>query len=162
MIQVEVAFISVDANIGTPIVFLRETDGDPRRMLPIWIGQAEALAIQLKLKNEEPPRPMTHDLLKNIIETLSAKVESIHVHSIKEETFLAEIHLQVNKEVLKVDARPSDAIAFSLRFDVPIYVTEELIEQSGFSEEELKESEQKQQSNTLADLDEDTLAEYEV
>ncbi|HHZ91865.1 TPA: bifunctional nuclease family protein [Candidatus Poribacteria bacterium] len=162
MIQVEVAFISVDANIGTPIVFLRETDGDPRRMLPIWIGQAEALAIQLKLKNEEPPRPMTHDLLKNIIETLSAKVESIHVHSIKEETFLAEIHLQVNKEVLKVDARPSDAIALSLRFDVPIYVTEELIEQSGFSEEELKESEQKQQSNTLADLDEDTLAEYEV
>ena len=162
MIQVEVAFISVDANIGTPIVFLRETDGDPRRMLPIWIGQAEALAIQLKLKNEEPPRPMTHDLLKNIIETLSAKVESIHVHSIKEETFLAEIHLQVNKEVLKVDARPSDAIALSLRFDVPIYVTEELMEQSGFSEEELKESEQKQQSNTLEDLDEDTLAEYEV
>ena len=75
---------------------------------------------------------------------------------------MAEIHLQVNKEVLKVDARPSDAIALSLRFDVPIYVTEELMEQSGFSEEELKESEQKQQSNTLADLDEDTLAEYEV
>ena len=162
MIKVEVAFISVDANIGTPIVFLRETDGDPRRMLPIWIGQAEALAIQLKLKDEEPPRPMTHDLLKNIIETLSAKVESIHVHSIKEETFLAEIHLQISKEILKVDSRPSDAIALSLRFDVPIYVTEELIEQSGFSEEELKESEQKQQPNTLADLDEDTLAEYEV
>ena len=162
MIQVEVAFISVDANIGTPIVFLRETDGDPRRMLPIWIGQAEALAIQLKLKDEEPPRPMTHDLLKNIIETLSAKVEAIHVHSIKEETFLAEIHLQDNKEILKVDSRPSDAIALSLRFDVPIYVTEELIEQSGFSEEELKESEEKQQPNTLADLDEDTLAEYEV
>ena len=162
MIQVEVAFISVDANIGTPIVFLRETDGDPRRMLPIWIGQAEALAIQLKLKDEDPPRPMTHDLLKNIIEVLSAKVEAIHVHSIKEETFLAEIHLQVNKETLKVDSRPSDAIALSLRFDVPIYVTEELIEQSGFSEEELKESEQSQQANTLADLDEDTLAEYEV
>ena len=162
MIQVEVAFISVDANIGTPIVFLRETDGDPRRMLPIWIGQAEALAIQLKLKDEEPPRPMTHDLLKNIIEVLSAKVEAIHVHTIKEETFLAEIHLQVNKETLKVDSRPSDAIALSLRFDVPIYVTEELIEQSGFSEEELKESEQSQQTNTLADLDEDTLAEYEV
>ena len=162
MIQVEVAFISVDANIGTPIVFLRETDGDPRRMLPIWIGQAEALAIQLKLKDEEPPRPMTHDLLKNIIEVLSAKVEAIHVHSIKEETFLAEIHLQVNKETLKVDSRPSDAIALSLRFDGPIYVTEELIEQSGFSEEELKESEQSQQANTLADLDEDTLAEYEV
>ncbi len=162
MIQVEVAFISVDANIGTPIVFLRETDGDPRRMLPIWIGQAEALAIQLKLKDEEPPRPMTHDLLKNIIETLSAKVEAIHVHSIKEETFLAEIHLQVNKEILKVDSRPSDAIALSLRFDVPIYVTEELIEQSGFSEEELKEPDEKQQPNTLADLDEDTLAEYEV
>ncbi len=143
-------------------MFLRETDGDPRRMLPIWIGQAEALAIQLKLKDEEPPRPMTHDLLKNIIETLSAKVEAIHVHSIKEETFLAEIHLQVNKEILKVDSRPSDAIALSLRFDVPIYVTEELIEQSGFSEEELKESEEKQQPNTLADLDEDTLAEYEV
>ena len=132
MIQVEVAFISVDANIGTPIVFLRETDGDPRRMLPIWIGQAEALAIQLKLKDEEPPRPMTHYLLKNIIESLSAKVEAIHVHSIKEETFLAEIHLQVNKEILKIDSRPSDAIALSLRFDAPIYVTEELIEQSGF------------------------------
>ena len=162
MIQVEVAFISVDANIGTPIVFLRETDGDPRRMLPNWIGQAEALAIQLKVKDEEAPRPMTHDLLKNIIEVLSAKVEAIHVHTIKEETFLAEIHLQVNKETLKVDSRPSDAIALSLRFDVPIYVTEELIEQSGFSEEELKESEQSQQANTLADLDEDTLAEYEV
>ena len=75
---------------------------------------------------------------------------------------MAEIHLQVIKETLKVDSRPSDAIALSLRFDVPIYVTEELIEQSGFSEEELKESEQSQQANTLADLDEDTLAEYEV
>ena len=75
---------------------------------------------------------------------------------------MAEIHHQVNKETLKVDSRPSDAIALSLRFDVPIYVTEELIEQSGFSEEELKESEQSQQANTLADLDEDTLAEYEV
>ena len=114
-----------------------------------------------KSRRDKRRSHMKH-LLKNIIETLSAKVESIHVHSIKEETFLAEIHLQVNKEVLKVDARPSDAIALSLRFDVPIYVTEELIEQSGFSEEELKESEQKQQSNTLADLDEDTLAEYEV
>ena len=128
MIQVEVAFISVDANIGTPIVFLRETDGDPRRMLPIWIGQAEALAIQHKLKNEAPPRPMTHDLLKNIIEVLSAKVEAIHVHSIKEETFLAEIHLQVNKETLKVDSRPSDAIAIALKMLAPIFTTKKVIE----------------------------------
>ena len=87
MIPVEVAFVSVDA-AGSPVVFLRNIENEKKRLLPIWIGQSEAIAIHLQLKDELPPRPFAHDLMKNIIEALSATVDSIYVHSLKDRTFL--------------------------------------------------------------------------
>ena len=98
MIQVEVAFISVDANIGTPIVFLRETNGDPRRMLPIWIGQAEALAIQLKLKDEEPPRPMTHDLLKTLLKHYRQKLKQFMSIQLRKKHFWQKYIFRLTKK----------------------------------------------------------------
>ena len=83
MVEVEVALISVDTKTNMPIVLLKEKEGNPKRVLPIWIGQAEAMAIQSKLKSSSNfPRPMTHDLMKNIIESLDAEVDSIFVHSV--------------------------------------------------------------------------------
>lgn len=167
MVEVEVAFISIEAGTGMPILFLKEREGNPKRMLPIWIGQPEAASIQWKLKGESPPRPMTHDLMKNIIECLDAKVSSVFVHSLvhtqKEAgTFLGQINLEVNSRKLEIDSRPSDAIAIALRFEAPIYVAEPIMQENGFSENELKDAEKQQSKGFLEDLDEDTLGRYAV
>jgi bifunctional DNase/RNase len=167
MVEVEVAFISIDTKIGTPIVMLKETEGSPKRILPIWIGQAEAWAIQWKLKGEIPPRPMTHDLLKNITESLDAKVTSVFVHSVVhssqgEGTYLGQINLEVKGKTLEIDSRPSDAIALALRFEVPIYVAESILEEIRLTEDDLKESQKQQTKSTLENLDDDTLGRYTV
>ena len=162
MIAVEVAFISIDASSGAPILFLREMEGDPKLVLPIWIGQGEALSIQFQLKGEEPPRPMTHDLMKNIIENLDATVESVYVHTMKESTYFGQINMVSNSETVEIDARPSDSIALALRLDVPIYVAESIVQEIGFPETELKEAERQQSRDELEHLDEETLGRYTV
>ena len=168
MVEVEVALISVDTRVNMPIVLLKEKEGSPKRVLPIWIGQAEATAIQLKLKNAPSfPRPMTHDLIKNIIESLDAEVESIFVHSVipsegEGGTYLGQINLEVNGKKIEVDSRPSDAIALALRLEAPIHVAEEILNENGFSEDQLKESDKDASKSTLENLDEDTLGRYSV
>jgi bifunctional DNase/RNase len=168
MVEVEVAFISIEAGTGMPILFLKETEGSPKRMLPIWIGQPEAMSIQWKLKDESsPPRPMTHDLMKNIIERLDAKVSSVFVHSLVPAlrdagTFLGQINLEVKGKKLEIDSRPSDAIALALRFGAPIYVAEPILQENGFSENDLQEAEKQQSKGLLEDLDEDTLGRFTV
>ena len=96
-----------------PIIILRDKDG--QRVLPIWVGVFEANAIALQIENVTTPRPMTHDLLRNVIHDLKAEIQKIVVSDLKENTFYALIYLQVNGEPLAVDARPSDAIALALR-----------------------------------------------
>ena len=162
MIAVEVAFISIDASSGAPILFLRETEGDPKLVLPIWIGQGEALSIQFQLKGEQPLRPMTHDLMKNIIETLDARVEAVYVHTMKDSTYFGQINMVANGETLEIDARPSDSSALALRLEVPIYVAESIVQEIGFPETELREAEQQQSRDELADLDDETLGRYTV
>jgi len=162
MVEAEVAFISFDQQMGTPIVVLKEKEAEAKRLLLIWIAPPEASAIQLKLKGEALPRPMTHDLMQNIIEGLQAEVTSVCVHSMKDSTFFAQITLQANGQPLEIDARPSDAIALALRFDAPIYVAEEVIEEHGFSESDLKEAQRQQAKSTLEDLDEEALGEFTV
>jgi bifunctional DNase/RNase len=162
MIEVDVAFISIEASSGTPILFLREKKGDPKSMLPIWIGQGEAFAIQFQLKGESPPRPMTHDLMKNIIESLDAKVDGVYVHTMKDSTYFGQIDLKINSKTLEIDARPSDAIALALRFGAPIYVAEQIVQEIGFPETELKEAEKQQSREELENLDEETLGRYTV
>ena len=168
MVEVEVALISIDRRVNMPIVLLKEKEGSPKRVLPIWIGEAEAKAIQIKLKSSpSPPRPLTHDLMKNLIETFEAEVDSIFVHSVipsdgDSGTYLGQINLEVNGKKIEVDSRPSDAIALALRLDAPIHVAEHILEENGFSEEELKESDKQSSKSTLENLDEDTLGRYSV
>ena len=137
MIEMELTGVRVELPTNQPIVLLRERGGE--RYLPIWIGAAEAAAIALSLQGVVTPRPMTHDLLKNIISDLHAHVQRIVVCALKENTFYATIHITVGDQALAVDARPSDAIALALRTQSPIFVEETVI-QNARSVESGKES----------------------
>ena len=118
--------LMIDPITNMPIIILRDQEG--QRILPIWVGVFEANAIALQIENVQTPRPMTHDLLKNIIDDLSAQVERIVVTDLKENTFYALIHLRTNGHSIEVDARPSDAIALALRTRSPIFVEEAVIQ----------------------------------
>ena len=108
------------------IVILREVDGD--RILPIWIGAAEAQAIRRILSEEPFPRPLTHDLLFLIVEGLKAKIARVVIADLRENTFFASVFVERDAEVLSIDARPSDSIAVALRARAPIYVNEKLLQ----------------------------------
>jgi len=137
MIEVEIAMVRLDPEARAPIVILREKEGKPRRFLPIWIGIYEAVAIVTEIENHETPRPMTHDLMKSIIDSLGAEVVSILVTDLKDETFYAEINIRLSSDgrVIKIDSRPSDAIALGLRAKAPIYVSEKVMDGSGINQE---------------------------
>ncbi len=127
MIEMKVRGIAVDPNLKTPSVIL--TDEEEKRYLPIWIGVAEATAIFIQLNDQALPRPMTHDLLKNVITALGAKVNKIVVNDINQNTFFARIFLETSDstEKIEIDARPSDAIALALRTNSPIFVSEKVV-----------------------------------
>jgi bifunctional DNase/RNase len=118
--------LMVDPITNMPIVILRDQEG--KRVLPIWVGIFEANAIALQIENVAAPRPMTHDLLRNIIVDLDAEIKKIVVSDLKESTFYSMIHLQVGGEDVAIDARPSDAIALALRAHAPIFVEDKVIE----------------------------------
>ena len=121
--------VSFDMVGKQPIVLLRTVDGN--RFLPIWIGHPEAAAILVKLQNAAPARPMTHDLLNDVVGQLDAEVVSIAVTEMRENTYYARITLQQNGSEIEVDSRPSDAIALAVRSGAKIYVADEVIEESG-------------------------------
>jgi bifunctional DNase/RNase len=118
--------LMVDPITNMPIIILRDKEG--QRVLPIWVGVFEANAIALQMENVTTPRPMTHDLLKNVINDLKADIQKIVVSDLKENTFYALIYLLVNGEPVAVDARPSDAIALALRARAPIFVEDSVID----------------------------------
>src|SRR3970282_110052 len=109
-----------------PIILLRDSEG--QKVLPIWVGIYEANAIALQIENVSTPRPMTHDLLKNVIEDLKATVEKIVVCDLRDNTFYARIYRVAGEGPVVVDARPSDAIALALRTKAPIFVEEQVID----------------------------------
>ena len=125
-VEMTIKGLMVDPITNMPIVILRDEDG--QRVLPIWVGIFEANAIALQIENIATPRPMTHDLLRNVIEDLEAAVEKIVVCDLRDNTFYALVHLRVNGEVVSVDARPSDAIALALRVRAPIFVEDTVID----------------------------------
>ncbi len=126
--EMKVAGITVDPFTNTPIVLLK--DSEEKDVLPIWIGLLEASSIATALENIETPRPMTHDLIKNILDNLGVKVLKIEVNDLKDNTYYALIHIDVNKKRMVIDARPSDAIAIALRTNAPIFVEESVIQRS--------------------------------
>jgi bifunctional DNase/RNase len=113
---------------NNPVVLL--VDEGETIALPIWIGQAEAMAIAMRLQGVQPPRPMTHDLLQTILEQLSATVTRIVVTDVRDQTYFAEIHLARNGTALVIDSRPSDAIALALRVEAPILVEDKVAAQA--------------------------------
>jgi bifunctional DNase/RNase len=151
----------IDPITNMPIIILRDEEG--QRILPIWVGVFEANAIALQIENVQTPRPMTHDLLKNIIDDLSAQVERIVVTELKENTFYALIHLRRNGHSIEVDARPSDAIALALRTRSPIFVEEAVI-QNARSVENSRESSMDvtRLQKWLEGLSEDELGKYKM
>ncbi|PWB79896.1 MAG: hypothetical protein C3F08_05670 [Candidatus Methylomirabilota bacterium] len=128
LIKMTVRGIALDPITNMPIVILK--DPDERRALPIWVGIFEANAIALELEKVSTPRPMTHDLLKNILDGLGITVQQITVNDLKENTFYATIDLNHNGSVVQIDARPSDAIALALRTNAPIFVAENVVAQA--------------------------------
>ena len=124
-IRMKIKGLVVDPISKMPIVVLQDPETD--RILPIWIGVFEANAIALKIENIPTPRPMTHDLLKNLLASLAVAVERVTVNDIRNNTFFAAIHCKRNGEDLVIDSRPSDAIALALRTDAPIFVEEDVV-----------------------------------
>jgi len=118
--------LMVDPVTNMPIVILRDKDGE--RVLPIWVGVFEANAIHMQIEGVQPPRPMTHDLLKTVIQELGGRVERVVVCDLKENTFYATLHVQSERGLLAVDARPSDAMALALRTGARIFVEEAVIQ----------------------------------
>src|SRR6058998_3750510 len=124
-----------------PIVLLKTVDGN--KFLPIWIGHPEAAAILMKLQGATTPRPMTHDLVTDMLDQLEAQVVRITVTELKESTFYASITVQQNGSEVEIDSRPSDAIALAVRVDAPIFAADDVIEESAieFEGEEVTEEE---------------------
>jgi hypothetical protein len=137
MIEMKVRGIAVDPTLKSPAVIL--TDEDEKRYLPIWIGVPEATAIFIQLNEQSVPRPMTHDLLKSVIEALGAKVVKVVINDIDQSTFFARLFLDDGggpESAVEVDSRPSDAIALALRVGAPIFVTEKVIIKATIADKE--------------------------
>jgi hypothetical protein len=126
LIEMTIKGLMVDPITNMPIVILKDKEGD--RVLPIWVGIFEANAIALQIENIATPRPMTHDLLRNIIQDLKASVQKIVVCDLQENTFYALIYLALNGDTVAIDARPSDAIALALRTRAPIFVEDAVLD----------------------------------
>jgi hypothetical protein len=130
-IEMEVKGVRLDAIGHNPVVFLADKEG--KKALPIWIGLLEANAIDKELKNITSPRPMTHDLLHSILTQVSVKVKEVKIVDLKDHTYYATLFLKLNKGVIEVDARPSDAIILALKSKIPIFVAAKILEEQGIA-----------------------------
>jgi bifunctional DNase/RNase len=128
LVPMSIKGLMLDPVSNSPIVVLK--DDDEKFFLPIWVGIFEANAIALQLENITTPRPMTHDLLRNMIAELDARVMRIVINDLRDSTFFAQIRLSLGDRMLEIDARPSDAIALALRTEAPIYVAQSVLEQA--------------------------------
>lgn len=137
MVEVTLVGVRVELPSNQPIVLLKEVGGD--RYLPIWIGAVEATAIAFALQGIQTPRPMTHDLLRDILKETGVEVERILINDLVEQTFYALIRMSSAGEAKEISSRPSDAIALAVRTAVPIFASEEVLDQAGI---ELKDDEE--------------------
>jgi uncharacterized protein len=128
MIEMHLVGVRVELPTNQPIVLLQEREGE--RYLPIWIGGNEAAAIAYALQGVVTPRPMTHDLMKNVLEELGVRIDRIVITELKESTFYAMIHLSLNGSQYEISSRPSDAIALAVRVAVPIFANEDVLSEA--------------------------------
>ncbi len=128
MIEVRVAHLGLDRATNSPVVILQEKDGE--RVLPIWIGPAEASAIAMHLAGVKFARPLTHDLIRQLIVGLGGDLRRVTITQVKDNTYFAELHIHRDDHIIQIDARPSDSIAVALRLNAPIFTRDELLERS--------------------------------
>ena len=159
-IEMSIKGLMVDPVTNQPIIILRDDAGD--RVLPIWVGVFEANAIALQIENVATPRPMTHDLLRNVIQDLDGQVQKVVASELKDNTFFAVIHLAVRGDPVLVDARPSDAIALALRTKAPIYVEEEVIDNAKALDGTPERADNERLQKWLESLDSDDLGKYKM
>lgn len=129
MLEMKVRGLTLDPLTNMALVILRDLEGN--KALPIWVGIPEANAIALEIEQVPTPRPMTHDLIKNLLDGMNATVSRIVVNDVKDSTFYATIYLSLEGQEIRIDSRPSDAIAVALRVKAPIYVALDVIERAG-------------------------------
>ena len=159
-IEMQIKGLMVDPVTNMPIVVLRDHEGD--RVLPIWVGVFEANAIALQIENIATPRPMTHDLLRNVIRDLNATVDRVVVSDLKENTFYALIHLAVGADRVAIDARPSDAIALALRTQAPIFVEEHVVDHAKSLDLTPERNDTERLQRWLESLDPEELGKYKM
>ncbi len=165
MIEMKVAGLTIDPVTNTPIVILK--DRDEKRILPIWIGLFEASAIATELEGINFSRPMTHDLIRDILSNLGIEVLKVEVHDLRNNTFFANIHLLREGKTQVIDSRPSDALALALRAGAPIYVEERVIEKSrnidvGTKITDLEKEKEDKLKEFLENLDPDDFGKYKM
>jgi bifunctional DNase/RNase len=152
--------LMMDPITNSPIVILQDVERNT--LLPIWVGIFEANAIALQIERVDTPRPMTHDLLKNVLHHFDAEVERIVVTELKDNTFYAVIHLQCGGHPMLIDSRPSDAIALALRTDAPIFVTETVIQNSRNISLDKEKLDPEEVREWLENLNPEDLGKYEM
>ena len=159
-IEMTIKGLMVDPDTNMPIVILRDKDGE--KVLPIWVGLFEANAIALQIENVSTPRPMTHDLLRNVISDLKASVQKIVVCDLQENTFYALIYLSLNGDTVAIDARPSDAIALALRTRAPIFVEDSVIDNAKTVSISSDKNDAERLHKWLESLDPEDLGKYKM
>ena len=159
-IEVKIKGLMIDPINNMPIVILRDPKSDS--VLPIWVGIFEANAIAQQLENVLPPRPMTHDLLRDVIRGLSARISRIVITDLKDNTFYALIHVENAAGPLTIDSRPSDAIALALRASAPIFVDSDVLEKAKNVDLSADSADNDRMRKWLETLDEKELGKYEM
>jgi bifunctional DNase/RNase len=155
LIEMSIKGLMVDPVTNMPIVLLR--DADNQRVLPIWVGPVEANAIALQIENIAPPRPMTHDLLRNLIQELGVTLERVIIAGLRDNTFFAYLQLRRGEERQLLDARPSDAIALAIRARAPVFVDSQVLEQAKTVDVSTEQADQERLQRWLESLDPDDL-----
>ena len=160
LIEMTIKGLMVDPITNVPIIILRDKEG--QKVLPIWVGIFEANAIALQIENVSTPRPMTHDLLRNVIHDLKASVQRVVVCDLQENTFYALIYLRLDGETVAIDARPSDAIALALRTRSPIFVEDSVIDHAKTVDFSAEKTDADRLHKWLESLDPEDLGKYKM
>lgn len=159
-VEMKIRGLMLDPVTNLPIVILRNLDGNS--VLPIWVGAYEANAIALEIEKVAAPRPMTHDLIRNVLLGTETMLRKVVVSELKDDTFYAVIWMEKNGELISVDSRPSDALALALRMDCPIYVDEEVLRTSKVGQAVSDKASSEELRRWLENLNDEDLGQYKM
>ncbi|HLW99178.1 MAG TPA: bifunctional nuclease family protein [Candidatus Acidoferrales bacterium] len=159
-VEMKIRGLMMDPSTNTPIVVLKDSQGSA--ILPIWVGIYEANAIALEIEKVQTPRPMTHDLLKNVLLGLNVRVQKVVVNELRDDTFFALIWVERDGQTMSIDSRPSDALALALRVDCPIFVEEQVLKNSKVSSTISERNTSEELRKWLENLSDEDLGRYKM